>query len=108
MSVLVAAVSACALATAAQAQTPLLIPPMDGAVARHFEAPPSDYGPGHRGIDYAVPRGMPVRAAAGGVVTFAGPVAGSRAVSVRHRGDVTTTYSVLDEIYVSEGDVVGD
>ena len=34
--------------------------PVDGPVARSFEAPAFAYGPGHRGIDFAVPPGTPV------------------------------------------------
>ena len=63
-----------------------LIPPVDATISARFEAPSSDYGPGHRGIDYAAPTGTKVRVAGDGIVTFAGPVAGVDAVTVDHGG----------------------
>ena len=83
-----------------------LIPPVDRAISRHFEAPSSAYGPGHRGIDFVVAKGTLVRAAAAGTVKFAGKVAGRRAVTVAHTGGLETTYSVLSEIRVSKGEEV--
>src|SRR5215211_3542416 len=43
------------------------LPPVDGPVGRAFQAPAFAYGPGHRGIDFAVPPGTPVRASSDGV-----------------------------------------
>lgn len=83
-----------------------LIPPVGAAITRPFEAPLGPYGPGHRGVDYAVSMGTRVRAAADGTVIFAGPVAGSLAVTIQHEGDVRTTYSVLSQILVHTGDRV--
>ncbi|MDP9233965.1 MAG: peptidoglycan DD-metalloendopeptidase family protein [Actinomycetota bacterium] len=83
-----------------------LIPPVDAAIARPFEAPPGPYGPGHRGVDYAVPTGTRIRAAAEGTVIFAGSVAGSPAVTIQHDDGVRTTYSVLSRILVHTGDRV--
>jgi Peptidase family M23 len=95
------------LATPALAQTHvLLIAPVDASISRPFESPQGPYGPGHRGIDYAVPQGTRVRAAASGRVTFAGSVAGSVAVTIQHEGGVRTTYSVLSEALVRRGDPV--
>ena len=92
---------------AAAAAPVTLIPPVDAAVARPFEQPDSDYGAGHRGVDYAVDPGTPVRAAAAGTVRFAGPVAGTLAVSIAHAGDVVTTYTDLNEVHVAAGTPVG-
>ncbi|MFN2490032.1 MAG: peptidoglycan DD-metalloendopeptidase family protein [Actinomycetota bacterium] len=94
-------------AGAAEARSPILIPPVDAAIERHFEAPESDYGRGHRGVDYDVSPGTPVRATAAGTVSFAGTVAGSRAVSLEHSGGLVTTYSILGDIYVTEGESIG-
>jgi murein DD-endopeptidase MepM/ murein hydrolase activator NlpD len=59
--------------------------PVDGApVLRRFEAPPAPWSAGHRGVDLAVAVATVVTAPAGGVVTFAGPVAGRGVVTVRH------------------------
>jgi hypothetical protein len=94
-----------ALATA-HAAPPRLTPPVDGPIERRFEAPPSPYWRGHRGVDYAVASGSPVRAAAAGAVTFAGPVAGLVAVTIAHEGGLASTYSRLTEVYVSSGERV--
>jgi Peptidase family M23 len=90
----------------AGAAPPVLIPPVDGAVGRRFEAPQSDYGRGHRGIDYEVAPGSAVRASAAGTVTFAGNVAGTGAVSIEHAGGLSTTYSMLEAVYVRAGERV--
>ena len=90
----------------ANAGTVILAPPLDAAVARVFLAPTGVYGPGHRGIDYGVSTGTPIRAAGAGTVTFAGVVAGARAVTIQHGGGVRTTYSVLSRILVRRGDSV--
>jgi hypothetical protein len=84
----------------------LLVPPVDGLVTRGFEAPASTYGPGHRGVDFDVPRGTAVRAAAAGTVTFAGRVATMQAVTIAHGEALVTTYSNLGEVLVEKGDVV--
>ena len=82
------------------------LPPVDGPVVRSFEAPAFAYGPGHRGIDFAVPPGTPVRASGDGVVAFAGPVAGSLHVVVAHDGNLRTTYAFLAGISVRAGERV--
>jgi Peptidase family M23 len=74
--------------------------PVDGAVVDPFRAPPNPYGPGNRGIDYSAPAGTSVRAAAGGVVSFAGQVGGSLFVVVEHEGGLRTTYGFLSSIAV--------
>lgn len=71
-----------------------------------FDEPTSDYGPGHRGIDYAVEVGTPIRAAGDGVVTFAADVAGLRAVTIDHGSGIESTYSGLSRIDVHVGDRV--
>jgi Peptidase family M23/Putative serine esterase (DUF676) len=81
-------------------------PPVDGPVARFFQAPAFAYGPGHRGVDFAAPPGTPVRTSGDGVVAFAGPVAGSLHVVVAHDGNLRTTYAFLADISVRAGDPV--
>src|SRR5690349_16189786 len=71
---------------------PVYVPPVPGPVTEAFDPPATRFGPGHRGLSYDPGVGAPVRAAADGVVVFAGPVAGSLHVTVRHPDGVRTTY----------------
>ncbi|MGH2651871.1 MAG: murein hydrolase activator EnvC family protein [Actinomycetota bacterium] len=80
--------------------------PVHGPVIRAFEEPAGPYGPGHRGIDIGAPFGTSVGASAGGIVAFAGSVAGSLFVSIDHPDGIRTTYSWLSSIIVRRGDVV--
>src|SRR4051794_16823449 len=64
------------------------------------------YGRGHLGVHFRVPPGTEVRAAGGGIVTFAGRVAGSLDVVVLHRGGLRTTYAFLATAVVRPGDAV--
>lgn len=81
-------------------------PPVRGEVVDPFRPPSSPYGPGNRGIDYAVPPGTEVATTAEGIVTFAGQVGGGLHVTVRHADGLRTTYSYLDSISVHEGDEI--
>jgi hypothetical protein len=78
-------------------------PPVDAPVVDGFRPPTTPYGPGNRGVDYGTDPGTVVRAAADGVVTFAGLVAGSRHVTVLHDDGLRTTASYLDRIDVVVG-----
>jgi murein DD-endopeptidase MepM/ murein hydrolase activator NlpD len=82
--------------------------PIVGPVINGYRPPSSPYGPGHRGIDIAAPIGTPVKAAADGVVAFAGSVGGSLYVSIDHPDGVRTTYSFLSSIAVHRGDAVAE
>ena len=86
----------------------VLVPPVDAVIARYFEAPSSPYGPGHRGIDYAVASGTRVRAAGDGVVSWAGSVAGNLSVTIDHGDGLESTYSILASLEVARGDVVDE
>lgn len=81
-------------------------PPVDVEVVDPFRPPTHPYGPGNRGVDYATMPGTPVRAAAPGIVVFAGPVAGSRHVTVLHADGIRTSYSFLATVAVRRGDRV--
>jgi hypothetical protein len=80
---------------------PVTAPIVDG-----FRPPASPYGPGNRGLEYRTAPGDPVRAAAAGVVTFAGAVAGARYVTVLHADRVRTTYGGLRTVGVAAGEQV--
>src|SRR2546423_870004 len=83
-----------------------LVQPVPGSITRHFEAPPTPYAAGHRGIDFGAAVGTPVVAAAGGIVSFAGQVGGSLFVSIDHDGGLRTTYSFLSAILVKKSQAV--
>jgi len=96
-----------ALASGARAAAPpSWSVPVPGPVVRPFVAPAGPYAAGHRGIDFAVAPGDPVRAAGDGVVTFAGAVATTLHVVVAHGDGVRTTYSFLTDLAVHAGDRV--
>jgi hypothetical protein len=106
--------AALAVAPAAAAPpSPAYRPPVDAPVADPFRPPPGPYGAGNRGLDYGTTPGTPVRAAADGVVTFAGLVAGARHVTVLHADGLRTTASYLATIdvvvgqHVHQGDRIG-
>jgi murein DD-endopeptidase MepM/ murein hydrolase activator NlpD len=80
-------------------------------VVEPFEAPPHEYGPGHRGIDLAA-EGM-LRAPADGTVAFSGAVAGRGVLTIEHAGGLVTTFEpVSTELAagtaVSRGEVVAE
>jgi murein DD-endopeptidase MepM/ murein hydrolase activator NlpD len=61
----------------------------------------------HEGIDFLADSGSPIRAAAGGVVIFAGfhPQYGN-VVDIDHGNDLVTRYAHASKLHVREGDVV--
>ena len=87
----------------AEGTTSRYAPPVDGPIVESFDLPAQRWQPGNRGIDYATTPGAPVRAAAGGTVVFAGPVAGARHVTVSHPDGLRTSYSFLAETSVVTG-----
>lgn len=75
------------------------------AVIHPFQAPQSRYGAGHRGVDLAGSSGQAVLAAADGVITHSGIIAGRGTVTVRHVNGWRTTYEPVDD-RVPTGSVV--
>ena len=76
-----------------------------------FDPPADRYAAGHRGVDLLSSDGTPVLAAADGVVTFAGSVAGTGVITISH-GSVRTTYepvtaAVRAGTRVEGGSVIG-
>jgi murein DD-endopeptidase MepM/ murein hydrolase activator NlpD len=80
--------------------------PIEGQVVRGFEPPPTPFSAGHRGIDIAAAFGTPVHAAADGVVSFAGLVAGELFVTIDHGDGYRSTDSWLGQILVKKGQSV--
>ncbi len=78
-------------------------PPVEAPVTDPFRPPAQPWLPGNRGIEYATVPGTPVRAAARGRVSFAGPVAGALHVTVEHPDGIRTSYSFLATVAVSVG-----
>lgn len=103
---LAAAVSVTLAPTTAEAPAVEYERPLRGDILRHFEPPPTPFAAGHRGIDIAAAAGTTVRAAAAGVVSFAGQVGGRLFVSIDHADGLRTTYSFLDAVLVAEGESV--
>jgi murein DD-endopeptidase MepM/ murein hydrolase activator NlpD len=85
---------------------PCWSPPVVAAVADAFRPPGCPWCAGNRGIEYATQSGDAVRAVAGGQVSFAGEVAGTGYVVVRHADGLRVTYGNLAEIAWRAGDVV--
>ncbi|MDX1658789.1 MAG: peptidoglycan DD-metalloendopeptidase family protein [Nitriliruptorales bacterium] len=80
--------------------------PVQGSVVAPFERPASAFGSGHRGVDLRVTPGDAVVAAADGVVSFAGAVAGRRWVTLEHADGIRTTYGVLADLVVHPNQLV--
>ena len=111
-----AVLTATLVATAphAAAQEPVEYrPPVDAPVVDPFRPPASTYGPGNRGLTYDLAPATPVQASAPGEVVFAGPVAGTLAVTILHADGLRTSYSFLESVAVlrgqrvATGDIVG-
>ncbi|MFV8129799.1 murein hydrolase activator EnvC family protein [Streptomyces syringium] len=85
-------------------------------VVRGWDPPPEPWKAGHRGVDLAAGPGQPVRAAAPGTITFAGPVAGRPVLVVELSGTgdppLRTTYEPVRATArvgdrVAAGEVIG-
>jgi murein DD-endopeptidase MepM/ murein hydrolase activator NlpD len=79
--------------------------PLTGKILRSF----GQYGSGSRndGIDIATSLGMPVRAAADGVVAYAGQLAGfGELILIRHGEGWLTAYGHADKVLVRRGQAV--
>jgi murein DD-endopeptidase MepM/ murein hydrolase activator NlpD len=110
---------AAVVTTAGSATTPMSavagryrLPISGSPVTRPFQAPPTPYAAGHRGVDLTASPNQVVRAAAAGLVSFAGPVAGRGVVVIAHPDGVRTEYEPLDPAVragqaVNAGDPLG-
>lgn len=82
------------------------LPPVEAPISVPFIAPVCTYCPGHRGLEYRLIEGTPVRAVASGIVTFSGLVAGTRYVVVLHDDGIAATYGDLRISSLAAGDMV--
>jgi murein DD-endopeptidase MepM/ murein hydrolase activator NlpD len=65
----------------------------DGRQAtNHFRQPNSDWGAGHRGIDYSADEGEGLQTPLGGVITFSGQVFGRPVVVLRHENGLSSEF----------------
>ncbi len=77
-----------------------------GYTNRRYHPVLKEYRP-HRGVDYAAPRGTPVRSVGDGVVQRAGyQGANGNYVKIRHNGTFTSGYLHLSQIAVAPGESV--
>ena len=82
------------------------VPPVVGIIVDPFRPPAHPGAPGNRGLEYATRPGSAVRAAAAGIVTFAGRVGPGRHVTLAHADGVRTSYSFLRSVAVRTGQPV--
>ncbi|MEP7201226.1 MAG: M23 family metallopeptidase [Ilumatobacteraceae bacterium] len=82
-------------------------PPVDAPIVDPFRSPACTYCPGNRGLEYQPSPGSGVIAAAPGVVTFSGVVAGVRYVVIDQTDGRSATYGRLSSPSVAVGTRVG-
>jgi len=80
--------------------------PLTARVKDPFRSPSHPYGPGNRGLEYAVLGGESVAAISAGRVVFAGAVAGRLAVSIQHPDGRRSSLTFLAELLVRAGETV--
>jgi murein DD-endopeptidase MepM/ murein hydrolase activator NlpD len=81
-------------------------------VLRAFEAPPTPYTAGHRGLDLATLMDTPVYAPHAGIVSFAGMVAGRPVLSIAHGENLVSSFEPVKALVsagesVSRGQLIG-
>ena len=96
----------CLIAVLTLSAQPCYLSPVSSPVVDAFRAPACYYCPGNRGLEYQPVAGSPVVAAASGVVTYNGVVAGVRYVIVSQADGRTATYGRLRVADVVAGDSV--
>ena len=80
--------------------------PVDTPIVQPFDAPDSRFGAGHLGVDYRPPADTPVRAAGPGAIVYVGNAGGATHVTIKHVGELRTTYSFLETTAVTKFQVV--
>ena len=85
----------------------LEVTPVSGIITSRFGNRESIRTSGHTGLDIAAPYGTPIKAAAGGTVTFSGYSGGyGYVVKLDNGNGVETYYGHCSSLYVSTGDTV--
>ena len=84
-----------AVAALAVVTSSCYLPPITSPIVDPFRVPACTYCPGNRGLEYQPPVGTQVIAAADGVVTFSGIVAGVRYLVIEQSDHRTSTYGRL-------------
>ncbi len=105
-SLLTLALALVLVAPDAAEAAPCWVPPVTGVVTDPFREPTCPYCAGNRGIEYRVGSSAVVRAVASGIVSWAGTIAGTTYVVVRHRDGWRATYGRLATASLRTGDVV--
>ena len=83
------------------------VQPVSGHITSRFGANESIRDHTHKGMDIAAPKGTPIKAAAGGTVTYAGWMSGyGYLVRISHGNGIETYYGHCSKLYVSKGDTV--
>ena len=78
-------------------------------MSRGYEAPASEFGPGHRGIDLKAATGERALAIRDGIVDFVGQVARTATVSIVHKGGWRSSYQpVVSGLHVGQRVAVGE
>ena len=85
----------------------LTVKPVSGVITSRFGNRESIRSHSHSGLDIGAPKGTPIKAAAGGTVTFAGYSGGyGYVVKISHGGGIKTYYAHCSKLYVKKGDTV--
>ena len=96
-------------AACANVGTPISLPiklPMNLSVIDQFRAPSCKWCSGNRGIEYRTESGSDVTAAAGGIASFVGNVAGTNYVVVKTINNLLVTHGRLQSVLVKSGAVI--
>jgi murein DD-endopeptidase MepM/ murein hydrolase activator NlpD len=80
--------------------------PVQAPISDPFREPACRWCAGNRGIEYRTRPGASLRAVATGRVTFAGTIAGTTYLVVRHADGIRATYGNVDDLRFSNGDLV--
>ena len=86
--------------------SPPLSLPIKLVVIDQFRAPSCKWCSGNRGIEYRTEQGSLVTAAAGGIASFVGMVAGTQYVVVKTNDNILVTHGRLQSVSVKSGAVI--